>query len=95
MEKKLRVGIIGCGGIAHAHMNAYRQIPEVEIVGGADIIPGKARKFLDEFGLENAKDFESATELLKCELDAVSVCTYNTQHAVCAIEALEAGCHVL
>ena len=94
-NKKLRIGIIGCGGIAHAHMNAYRQIPEVEIVGGADIIPGKARKFLDEFGLTEAKAFESADELLKMELDAVSVCTYNTQHAVCAVAALEAGCHVL
>ncbi len=95
MEKKLRVGIIGCGGIAHAHMNAYLQIPEVEIVGGADIIPGKARAFMDEFGKTEALAFESATELLKCDLDAVSVCTYNSQHAPCAIEALEAGCHVL
>ena len=95
MEKKLRVGIIGTGGIAHAHMRAYQQIPEVEIVGGADIIPGKARKFLDEFDLKDAQDFESAGELLKLGLDAVSVCTYNSQHAVCAVEALNAGCHVL
>ena len=95
MDKKLRIGIIGCGGIAHAHMRAYLEIPEVEIVGGADIVPGKARKFLDEFGLTDAKAFDCATDLLKCELDAVSVCTYNSQHAVCAVEALEAGCHVL
>ncbi len=95
MEKKLRVGIIGTGGIAHAHMRAYQQIPEVEIVGGADIVPGKARKFLDEFGLKDAQDFESAGKLLKLGLDAVSVCTYNSQHAVCAVEALNAGCHVL
>ena len=54
MDKKLRIGIIGCGGIAHAHMRAYLEIPEVEIVGGADIVPGKARKFLDEFGLTDA-----------------------------------------
>ena len=72
MDKKLRIGIIGCGGIAHAHMRAYLEIPEVEIVGGADIVPGKARKFLDEFGLTDAKAFDCATDLLKCELDAVS-----------------------
>lgn len=94
-NKKLRIGIIGCGGIAHAHMRSYRDIPEVEIVGGADIIPGKARKFLDEFELSDAKDFESAEELLKMDLDAVSVCTYNSQHEVCAVAALNAGCHVL
>lgn len=95
MEKKLRIGIIGTGGIAHAHMRSYLQIPEVEVVGGADIIPGKARKFFDEFELPEAKAFESAEELLKLDLDAVSVCTYNTQHANCVVEALEAGCHVL
>ena len=42
-KKKLRVGIIGTGGIAHAHANAYKQFEDVEIVAGADIIPGKAR----------------------------------------------------
>ena len=95
MDKKLRVGIIGTGGIAGAHINCYKQIPEVEIVGGADIIPGKARAYLDRNGYENAKDFESADELLKLGLDAVSVCTYNSTHAECAVKALEAGCHVL
>ena len=29
------------------------------------------------------------------ELDAVSVCTYNSTHAECAIQAMRAGCHVL
>jgi predicted dehydrogenase len=96
MDKKLRIGIIGTGGIAGAHINAYKQIPEVEIVAGADIIPGKARAYLDRNGFPEAKDFESADAMLSaCELDAVSVCTYNTQHAVPTIKALEAGCSVL
>ncbi|HBP37243.1 MAG TPA: oxidoreductase [Clostridiales bacterium] len=93
--EKLRIGIIGTGGIAHSHARAYLAIPEVEIVGGADIVPGKARAFLDEFGLNQARDFISAQELLKMDLDAVSVCTYNSTHAECAIAALNAGCHVL
>ncbi|HIS68164.1 MAG TPA: Gfo/Idh/MocA family oxidoreductase [Candidatus Gallacutalibacter stercoravium] len=94
--KKLRIGIIGTGGIAHAHMRAYEKMDDIEIVAGADIVPGKARKFLDEFHLDNAKDFETADEMLSTmNLDAVSVCTYNSTHAECAIKALEAGCHVL
>jgi predicted dehydrogenase len=93
--KKLRIGIIGTGGIAHAHARAYLAIPEVSLVGGADIVPGKARAFLDEFGLTDARDFVSAAELLKLDLDAVSVCTYNATHAECAVAALSAGCHVL
>ena len=96
MDQKLRIGIIGTGGIAGAHINAYKNIPEIEIVAGADIIPGKARAYLDRNGYPEAKDFETADEMLETmNLDAVSVCTYNSQHAVCAIKALEAGCHVL
>jgi Predicted dehydrogenases and related proteins len=95
MAKKLRIGIIGTGGIAGAHINSYKRMDDVEIVGGADIIPGKARAYLDRNGFPDAKDFESADELLKLELDAVSICTYNSTHAECAVKALEAGCHVL
>ena len=94
-KKKLRIGIIGTGGIAHAHVRSYLKMDDIEIVGGADIIPGKARAFLDGHSLPDAKAFESAAELLKLDLDAVSVCTYNSTHAECAIAALEAGAHVL
>ena len=62
-KKKLRIGIIGTGGIAHAHANAYKQFDDVEIVAGADIIPGKARKFLDEFGWTEATAYENHEEL--------------------------------
>lgn len=94
--KKTRVGIIGTGGIAHSHVRAYLQMDDVEIVAGADIIPGKAQKFMDEFELSEATTFESAKEMLETvQLDAVSVCTYNSTHAECAIAALESGCHVL
>ena len=93
---KLRIGIIGTGGIAGAHTKAYLQMDDVEIVAGADIIKGRAREFFDKHGLTDAKDYTSAKAMFKAEkIDAVSVCTYNTAHAVCAIEALKAGCHVL
>ncbi|MDI9498786.1 MAG: Gfo/Idh/MocA family oxidoreductase [Bacillota bacterium] len=96
MERKLRIGIIGTGGIAGAHMHGYAQFEDVEVVAGADIVPGKARDFLDRHELTEAEAFESAAEMLaNVELDGVSVCTYNTTHAECAIAALEAGVHVL
>ena len=37
--KKLRVAIIGCGGIAQTHLSTFKKIPEVEIVAGVDIVP--------------------------------------------------------
>ncbi|MDR1600728.1 MAG: Gfo/Idh/MocA family oxidoreductase [Oscillospiraceae bacterium] len=92
---KLRVGIVGTGGIAHAHMKAYVEMDDVEIIGGSDIVPGKARKFLDEFGLTDVPDFEDNDKLFALKPDGVSVCTYNTTHHVCAVAAMEAGIHVL
>ena len=97
--KKLRIGIIGCGWIADAHMNAYKNQPDVEIVAGADLIPGKAAKFFEKHGVEGVKtEYASHKEMLDDEslaLDAVSICTYNRQHAEPAIYALKKGVNVL
>ncbi|MDO4356183.1 MAG: Gfo/Idh/MocA family oxidoreductase [Clostridia bacterium] len=95
MSEKLRIGIIGTGGIAHAHMRSYLKMDDVEIVGASDIVPGKARAFLDEFGLTDVPAFEHNDELIALKPDGVSVCTYNTQHAPCAIAAMKAGIDVL
>ena len=97
--KKLRIGIIGCGWIADAHMKAYQNQPDVEIVAGADLVPGKAAKFFEKHGVEGVKtDYASHKEMLDDEslaLDAVSICTYNRQHAEPAIYALKKGVNVL
>ena len=95
MSEKLRIGIIGTGGIAHSHMRSYLEMDDVEIIGASDIIPGKARAFLDEFGLTDVPAFDSNSELLALKPDGVSVCTYNTQHHTCACEAMRAGVNVL
>ena len=95
MADKLRIGIVGTGGIAHAHMNQYIQMDDVEIIGASDIVPGKARAFLDEFGLTNVPAFENNDELFALKPDGVSVCTYNTQHAAPAIYCMEHNIPVL
>ena len=96
-SKKVRVGIIGTGWIAEAHVASYLNRPDVEIVAGADLIEGKAKAFFDRFGID-AKCYGSHKEMLDDEslkLDAVSVCTYNRTHAECAIYALNKGVNVL
>ncbi len=93
---KIRIGIVGTGGIAHAHMKPYMTFDDVEIVGACDIVPGKARAFLDGYGLTKTPAFDSVQDLIKnVQMDGASVCTYNTTHAECAIALLEAGIHVL
>lgn len=95
-SKKVKVGIIGTGWIAEAHMTEYLKMPDVEIVAGADLIEGKAEAFFKSFGLENVKCYPDHKSMLDNEeLDAVSVCTYNSTHAECTIYALEKGVNVL
>ncbi|MGM9652396.1 MAG: Gfo/Idh/MocA family protein [Eubacteriales bacterium] len=98
-SRKLRIGIIGTGWIADSHIASYKKQPDVEIVAGADLIPGKAAAFFKKHGVEGVKtDYASHKEMLDDEslhLDAVSVCTYNRQHAIPAIYALKKGVNVL
>ena len=98
-SKKLRIGIIGCGWIAGSHMVSYLKQPDVEIVAACDLIPGKAEKFIAKYGLTGVKtDYASHKEMLDDEslaLDAVSICTYNRQHAEPAIYALNKGVNVM
>lgn len=94
-DRKLRIGIIGTGGIANSHIDSYKKQPDVEIVAGADLIPGKAEKFFKDHEVE-AKAFTDYKEMVDTmNLDAVSVCTYNRTHAECTIYALEHGLPVL
>jgi predicted dehydrogenase len=96
LSKKLKVGIIGTGWIADAHVKCYKQMPDVEIVAGADLIPGKAEAFFKAQNLQEVRIYPSHKAMLDNEqLDAVSVCTYNTTHAECTIYALEKGVNVL
>lgn len=96
-NKKVKIGIIGTGWIAGAHMQSYLTMPDVEIVALADLVPGKAEAFAKDFGLEGCHIYLSDEELLANEndLDGVSICTYNCQHAACAIHALNAGVNVM
>ncbi len=94
--KKLKVGIIGTGWIADAHITSYKRMPDVEIVAGADLIDGKAAAFFKKHDVQNVKLYPSHKELLDNEkLDAVSVCTYNAAHAECTVYALKKGVNVL
>jgi len=94
--KKIRVGIIGTGWIAEAHVLEYLKMPDVEITALADIVPGKAEAFAKRLKLEGCKFYPSHKELIDAgEVDAVSICTYNCQHAEPTIYALKHGVHVM
>jgi len=92
--KTVKIGVIGTGGISNAHMGGYKQLQGVEVVAGADLIPGKAQTWAQRHGVPHA--FDDYRELLAMkEIDAVSVCTYNKGHCQPTVDALRAGKHVL
>lgn len=91
MDKKYRFAIIGCGQIARRHAARINLLGRLEAV--CDIVPDRAKDLAENF---NARSYFSVNELFAAEKpDVVSICTPNGLHALHAIRALEAGCHVL
>ena len=94
---KVRIGIIGCGGIANGkHMPALKKVEKAEMVAFCDIIEERAVKAAKEFGIPGAKVYTDYKELLaRKDIDVVHVLTPNRQHSFITVDALEAGKHVM
>lgn len=92
----IKVAIIGTGAIANNHIEAYQRFQErCRIVALADIYPEKAAEKANKFGLE-AAIFADYQEMLESEsFDLVSICVPPFGHAAAAVDALNAGRHVL
>jgi predicted dehydrogenase len=96
MSKKLRYGIIGCGGIAEGkHLPAISRLKDVEMTAFCDTIPAKAEAANRNYAEGKGKVFADYRELLREDLDAVCVLTPNNAHCEITVAALEAGKHVL
>ena len=90
----IKVGVIGTGGISGVHLGGYSRNPNVEIYALCDINEKNLARRAEEYKV--SRTFTDYREMLALpELDAVSVCTWNSAHAECAIAALRAGKHVL
>ncbi len=91
---KIKVGVIGVGSISQFHIKAYLNNPDVELYAFCDINEAQLKKRGEEFGVTRL--YNNADDLLKLdEIDAVSVCVWNSAHAEVTIKALNAGKHVL
>ncbi len=95
--RTVKVGIIGCGGIANRkHMPALKRVEGVEMVAFCDIVIEKAEKAAKEFGTPDAKIYEDYKELLRDEsIEVVHVCTPNRSHSFITVDALDSGKHVM
>ena len=97
MSDKIRIGIIGCGGIANSkHMPSLSRLDDVEMVAFCDLIEERAVAAKEKFGSKDAKAYTDYRKLLKDEsISVVHVCTPNREHSFITVDALEAGKHVM
>ena len=96
--KTVKVGIIGCGGIAtKKHMPSLAKVKGCEMVAFCDIIEERAVLAKEKFGTEDARVYTDYKELLRAEgeIDVIHVCTPNRSHSFITVDALEAGKHVM
>ncbi len=92
--KKFRIAFIGCGGIAQTHYPALKDMPDVEVVAGCDIDTDRLEAVKTKWGVDAT--FTDWKKMLKeVKPDAVTICTPNGVHFAPAIDALNAGCHVI
>jgi len=92
----LGIGLIGCGGIANAHMQVLSNISEVQLVSFCDIVEEKAREFNNRYAKGNATVYSDFSRMLEKEkLDAVYVCLPPFAHSNEVELAAEKGVHVL
>lgn len=95
--RKVKVGIIGCGGIANQkHFPALKANDDLnEIVAFCDIQIERAEKAAKEFGVPGAQVTADYRELLaNPEVEVVHVCTPNVAHSAITIDAFGAGKNV-
>ena len=94
MAKKLKVGVIGVGGIAHTHYPGWMESPDAEVVAFADIKPDILARVGKEQGITRL--YEKNDDLINDpEIDIIDICTPNMFHRPLAVQALEAGKHVI
>ena len=93
--EKLKVAVIGVGSISGCHIDWYLKNPEVELYAFCDLDEKLLKEKGEKYNITRLYTDKDKMLAELPELDAVSVCTWNNQHAPCAIAALNAGKHVL
>ena len=94
MAKKLRVGIVGVGGIAHSHLPGWEASEHADVVAGSDVSGDALKRWGEAQGVTQL--VTDAQELFDDpDIDIIDVCTPSNYHAPLSIQALDAGKHVI
>ena len=86
----LKVGLVGVGGISGAHIPAWEEMADAELVALCDIRPERMEKFTDK---RCYTDFDEM--LANEEFDIIDICLPTYLHADFAVKAMEKGINVI
>lgn len=97
MSANIKIGIIGCGGIAHGHVRRLIEVLEASVVALNDTSEASIARMTD--AIPETKElpvFDDYLDMLgKVELDGVVIATPHTLHFQQAMDSMDHGCHVL
>lgn len=93
MSQKMRLGLIGAGGIAQTYVQALAQSVTAELVGVADVRAGAAEALAERAGCQAFGSHEELVRKMECE--GAIVCTPPVTHPEICCELLDRGVHVL
>ncbi len=89
---KVKVGIVGCGGIARFHVSHLVKMDDVAIVATCDVIPERAQAMAEPFGATVYTNHRDMYD--KEDLDAVFICIPPDQHTDTETAAVEHGYNI-
>jgi predicted dehydrogenase len=90
----MKVGLIGCGRVAHIHMSAYKAMPDVSVVAVSDTDINRANAFAKPYKI--SKVFSNYADLFETDdLNFVDICTPTSTHESIVADAAKAELNVL
>ena len=90
---KINFGLIGCGRIAPRHVQSLCELPAANLIAVADVVPSRAERYAKEQNAIPVTDYRRVLDMK--EIQVVSICTPSGLHAQIAIDAMQAGKHVI
>lgn len=94
MADKVRIGIIGAGGIFRSrHFPGLAKVDDAEVVAICNRSEDSGRKIADEFGLKPDIMTDTDALIARDDIDAVMIGTWPYKHCDFVLQALDAGKH--
>ena len=94
MAEKMKVGVIGLGGISNSHMPGWIDNPYTEVVAGSDVAEAALLAWSEKYGIDKVTT-KSEDLINDPTIDIIDICTPNNYHSPLAVAALNAGKNVI